>query len=171
MSARDDAFLFLCNGGAGDDNHANQLLAAHRAEVLAADGQAYDGELAMLRGLVRTLRVIVRNDGSPEKQRAEVRQLLAEHAGDEAAARLLAMETASAYGAPKFFQAGHGYTHRDGSDFRCVAVTAHPVTGEPRALGWIVRNGWHSAGALDPDDWTHAYDGCEPPADTQGDSK
>lgn len=64
---------------------------------------------------------------------------------------------------PDFFQVGHGYTHRDGSDFKCVAITTHPLTGEPRALGWIIRNGWHDAGALDPDDWAHAYDGCEPP--------
>lgn len=65
---------------------------------------------------------------------------------------------------PDFFQPGHGYTHRDGTDFRCVAVTTHPNTGERRALGWIVRNGWHEPGSCDPDDWTHNYDGCEPPA-------
>lgn len=63
-----------------------------------------------------------------------------------------------------FFEPGHAYTHRDGSDFRCVAVTAHPNTGERRALGWIVRNGWHEGGALDPDDW-QMYDGCQPPAE------
>lgn len=72
-------------------------------------------------------------------------------------------EAAQAEPAPDFFQVGHGYTHRDGSDFLCIAVTTHPATGEPRALGWIIRNGWHDAGALDPDDWAHAYDGCEPP--------
>jgi len=72
-------------------------------------------------------------------------------------------EAAQAEPAPGFFQVGHGYTHRDGSDFLCVAVTTHPLTGEPRALGWIIRSGWHDAGALDPDDWAHAYDGCEPP--------
>lgn len=47
----------------------------------------YPGELAMLRGLVRTLRVVVRQDASAEKQRAEVRKLLHEHASDDAAAR------------------------------------------------------------------------------------
>lgn len=51
------------------------------------DEQAYDGELDMLRGLVRTIGVVVRDDGSAEKHRAEVRQLLHEHATDEAAAR------------------------------------------------------------------------------------
>jgi hypothetical protein len=47
----------------------------------------YPGALAMLRGLVRTLRVVVRQDASAEKQRAEVRKLLHEHASDDAAAR------------------------------------------------------------------------------------
>lgn len=65
-----------------------------------ADGQEYDGELAMLRGLVRTLRVVVRDDGSAEAQRAEVRQLLHEHVTDEAAARVEAEEKATASAAP-----------------------------------------------------------------------
>ena len=66
--------------------------------------------------------------------------------------------------APDFFQPGHGYTHRDGSDFYTVAVTTHPVTGEPRAFGWRIRNGLHEGAALDPDDWQQ-YDGCPPPED------
>lgn len=65
--------------------------------------------------------------------------------------------------APSFFQPGHAYTHRDGSDFRCVAVTTHPNTGEARAFGWRIRNGWHEGATLDPDDWQQ-YDGCPPPA-------
>jgi predicted DCC family thiol-disulfide oxidoreductase YuxK len=60
-------------------------LDAYRAEVLAEDGQAYDGELAMLRGLVRTLRAVVRDDREEVAQR-EVRRLLYEHAADERAA-------------------------------------------------------------------------------------
>lgn len=51
------------------------------------DTEAYPGELEMLRGLVRTLRVVVRHDGAAEGQRAEVRRLLWQHAGDDAAAR------------------------------------------------------------------------------------
>ncbi|MEU9558034.1 hypothetical protein [Streptomyces fumanus] len=47
------------------EDDARQFLAEHdarvRAEALAADGQAYDGELAMLRGLVSTLRVMARH--------------------------------------------------------------------------------------------------------------
>lgn len=49
-----------------------------------ADGQAYDGELAMLRGLVRTLRVVVRPDTVDV---TEVRRLLQHHVGDDAQAR------------------------------------------------------------------------------------
>jgi hypothetical protein len=60
-------------------------LEAHRAEVLAEDGQAYDGELAMLRGLVRTLRAVVRDDRADVAQK-EVRRLLYEHTADERAA-------------------------------------------------------------------------------------
>jgi hypothetical protein len=54
----------------------------------AATGEAYDGELAMLRGLVRTLRATARY-GTVR----EVQQLLAEHAADDAAARLNATTT------------------------------------------------------------------------------
>lgn len=71
---------------------ADENPAAATPEGIAADGQAYDGELAMLRGLVRTLRVVVREDVDV----AEVRRLLHEHATDEAAAR----EEATAEAAP-----------------------------------------------------------------------
>lgn len=57
-----------------------------RAEALATDGQAYDGELAMLRGLFRTLRPVVRHVSDAEKL-AEVQRLLHEHARDDADAR------------------------------------------------------------------------------------
>lgn len=52
--------------------------------VATEDKQAYDGELAMLRGLVRTLHVVVRPD---QVDVGEVRRLLHEHATDDAAAR------------------------------------------------------------------------------------
>jgi hypothetical protein len=47
------------------------------------DHEAYDGELTMLRGLVRTLRVVVREDDTLP----EVRRLLHQHASDDADAR------------------------------------------------------------------------------------
>ncbi|MFI1702012.1 hypothetical protein ACH419_39530 [Streptomyces bobili] len=86
MSAR-ERLQVMVRTERGDMNVYSQpevraALDAHRAEVLAGDGQAYDGELAMLRGLVRTLRVVVREDNNV----AEVRRLLHQHAADEAAA-------------------------------------------------------------------------------------
>lgn len=90
---------------------------------------------------------------------AQMRQYLAEHL----AGALGPAAGESTTTTPGFFQPGHDYTHRDGSDFKCVTVTAHPITGERRALGWIIRNGRHEGATLDPDDWTQ-YDGYEPPA-------
>jgi hypothetical protein len=68
--------------------------------VTGLDKQAYDGELAMLRGLVRTLRVVVRPD---EVDVGEVRRLLHEHDRDEASAR----DQAEATSAAQHFAAGH----------------------------------------------------------------
>jgi hypothetical protein len=79
MNARDDISAHFTS-----DTLADQLLDAHRAEVLAEDGQAYDGELALLRSLVRTLRATVRPDDATVDQ---VRQLLHHHLNDDAAAR------------------------------------------------------------------------------------
>lgn len=71
--------------------------------------------------------------------------------------------------APDFFQPGHAYTHRDGSDFRCVAVTTHPESGKQVALGWHTDTaGWTFVGVRNNDQWNHEYDGCKPPADTAG---
>lgn len=123
---RDDLLLMLLNGGAADEKHANELLDAHRAEVLAealqaarteterlengdhdaraargarsvtyllrnlarekssrpaADatpGEAYPGQLAMLTGLVATLRAVAEHGDLDD-----VRKLLAEHQRDE----------------------------------------------------------------------------------------
>lgn len=89
MSARRQIIAALSEDSMGgiatlhDVAHAEQLVDAHQAEVLATDGQAYDGELSMLRGLVRTLRVVVRHDSDL----AEVWRLLVEHTRDDAAAR------------------------------------------------------------------------------------
>lgn len=54
----------------------------HRTAVLAEDGQAYDGELTMLRVLARTLRVAARHGDLPAMQQA-----LIHHASDDAEAR------------------------------------------------------------------------------------
>jgi hypothetical protein len=69
---------------------------------------------------------------------------------------------------PDFFQVGHGYTHRDGSDFLCVAVTVHPQTGERLAMGWRV-DSWacHYPTTVGINQWNHEYDGVQPPAITE----
>ena len=126
-------------------------LDAHRAEVLAEDGQAYDGELAMLRGLVRTLRTVIRDAGTAEKQRAEVERLLHHHAADDAAAREKSSHQAEA--TPDFFQPGRTYEYAGLHIlFRCDAVGIHPVTGDPSAVGWIRYTG----GGWSPGDYSPA---------------
>lgn len=85
MSALESLTEVFGEGGHGDNSEqfARELLDEHRAEVLAADGQAYDGELAMYRQLVRTLRAVVRHDDNA----AEVWRLLHQHVIDDMAAR------------------------------------------------------------------------------------
>lgn len=65
---------------------ARAAVAGEKSSRPAADAtpEAYDGELAMLRGLVRTLRVVVRPD---DADMGEVRRLLWQHVADETAAR------------------------------------------------------------------------------------
>lgn len=92
------------------------------------DGQAYDGELAMLRGLVRALRVAARNGELPEVQR-----MLMEHAHDDRVSRANTGEEASAPAptATSFFQAGRTYQSRSTQPdrvlrlFRCTELTTH----------------------------------------------
>lgn len=154
----------LASRRGGDEDSARALLDAHRAAVLAADGQAYDGELAMLRGLARTLRVVVRPDDTSVDV-AEVRRLLHEHAADEAEAR----EKSSPAGAdatPEFFQPGHTYTRNLPyrapelrPDFQCTGVGHHPTKSEPRAFGFY-RSGsmspWGSV-ALNSEAWADGW--------------
>lgn len=142
--------------------YANKLADAHRVEVLTEAA----AELDRIADTVEAR--VAEHYGPASGISPGSAQMLRDAAGNvRYMARKDTREGESTTAAPDFFQPGHGYTHRNGTDFRCVAVTTHPNTGERRALGWIVRNGWHEAGALDPDDWTHNYDGCEPPADTE----
>ncbi|MFI6251455.1 hypothetical protein [Streptomyces sp. NPDC051016] len=86
MSARDELIEIVTRdpqSSGGDTTWATDLVDAHQAEVLAADGQAYDGELAMLRTLIRTLRAVARTDDPLP----ELRRLLWLHAEDDAGAR------------------------------------------------------------------------------------
>lgn len=67
-----------------------------------------------------------------------------------------------------FFEPGHAYTHRNGHDFHCVAVTTHPQTGELLAMGWHI-DGWgHAPAIAGTNQWRHEYDGVQAPAGTEG---
>jgi hypothetical protein len=73
---------------------------------------------------------------------------------------------------PDFFEPGHAYTHRDGSDFHCVAITAHPQTGQRLAMGWRSENDeWHRPTVCNLGQWLHEYDGVQPPTSTEDDAK
>lgn len=123
----------------------------------ATPGEAYDGELAMLRGLVRTLRAVVRDDRADVAQR-EVRRLLYEHAADERDAYRRAMGHSPADTTP-FFQPGHTYEYAALHIlFRCDAVSTHPVTREPSAVGWVrYHGGGWSSGDYSPAEYTDGW--------------
>lgn len=98
---------------------------AYRAEVLAAHGEAYDGQLVMLTGLVATLQAVVEHGDL-----AEVRKLLAEHDRGDAEAREKSSPT-GADATPDFVQPGHTYT-------RPEPHLRGPETGEPFAWKFLV---------------------------------
>ena len=67
-----------------------------------------------------------------------------------------------------FFEPGHAYTHRNGTDFHCVTVTAHPKTGERLAMGWHFDSwGLHYPTTVGITEWRHEYDGVTPPEAVQ----
>ena len=147
MTARDDLAAVLLTGGAATNALATGLLDAYREEVLAK-------AIARLKKIPVQCTALTGPVWYGDGWNGAIRQL------EDIADYQKPDDTTET---PDFFQPGHAYTHRDGSDFRCVAVTTHPNNGERRALGWTVRNGWHEGGALDPDDW-QMYDGCQSPA-------
>lgn len=137
MSALDDVRRALTDaykdGIAHDGLTVGDLMNALTTDM-ALDAEVYPGELAMLRGLVRTLRVAGRQGDLPA-----VQQALLHHAVDDANAR----DAAEKQGGPDFFQVGRTYT--DGNGFRAPElttlfmvehVTRHPVRGHLRAIGW-----------------------------------
>lgn len=158
MSARDSFRALFGTLDEASEADLDRRLDAHRDEVLAADGQAYDGELAMLRGLVRTLRTVVRYGASAEAQRAEVQRLLAEHERDEqdAYAGLGEKATASATATPDFCQVGRTYSDPSADNdwkFRVDTITTHPEDGERTALGWRHFRGEWTEQAYGEDDF------------------
>jgi hypothetical protein len=133
--------------------HYHDAMDAHRAEVLREaaallEDRACDADWAQPRDYIAGLR--------------EGAELLLANTGEEATA-----EAATA--TPDFFQPGHSYTHRNGvEDFHCVAVTAHPQTGERLAMGWRV-DSWalHYPAAVGINQWRHEYDGVQSPTSTE----
>ncbi len=121
------------------------------ADYQQPDDEAYPGELQRLRATVLALRVAaLRKEDLTEAQR-----VLNDHEDWRKKAT-----AAAATATPDFFQRGHSYTHRDGTDFRCVEVTAHPQTGERVAVGWHIDGwGWHYPAAVGINQWNHEYDG------------
>ncbi|MFB6934533.1 hypothetical protein [Streptomyces chartreusis] len=122
-----------------------QYDASRRAEALAEDGQAYNGELAMLRGVVATLKAVAQHGDL-----SDVEKLLREHTIDDADAR-------DAAGVAPFFRPGHTYSKgQDGYkapeqtwQFRCVAIADHPREDAGRRAFGFMRQGlgpWESAG-------------------------
>nr|WP_187279174.1 hypothetical protein [Streptomyces lavendulae] len=68
--------------------------------------------------------------------------------------------------ASDFFQPGHAYTRRDGSTFRCVAVTTHPDSGWRVAIGWHTDTaGYTFVDFRNVDHWNHEYDGVKAPTE------
>lgn len=128
------------------------------ADYQTPDDEAYPGELERLRALSLAVRVVVRNrrERSVEEQQAELQRVMDAH---------LAWEKNATKGtAPDFFRVGHAYTHRDGSDFHCVAITAHPQTGQRLAMGWRSEHDeWHRPTVCNLGQWLHEYDGVQAP--------
>lgn len=162
MSARDKLIEIVTRdprASGGDEVWATDLVDAYRADILGAAIEAARGEY------------LHDQTGVPEDEAynravsdvvAAIGALLAAHAKYETEAR----EKSSPFGAdatPDFFEPGHSYTHRDGSTFRCVAVTTHPDSGERVAIGWHTDTAnWTFAGVRNINHWNHEYDGVTP---------
>ncbi|MFL1904822.1 hypothetical protein ACJWDR_37820 [Streptomyces tauricus] len=114
----------------------DRLLDAYRAEILA------EADLLPKKDVVAWLTKKAR-EGTPV-------ELLASKA-DRGAIRPDNLRLLPA----KFFEADRTY-RRGIYEFRCLAVTTDPRSGEARAVGLRSRGGWPWVGAaLDPDDWEH----------------
>lgn len=118
------------------------------AEYQLPDDEAYPGELARFRGLVRGLRVAARKGDMDGVQR-----MLLDHAAFDGDERDRVKKLR-----PDFFEVGRTYASGTWR-FRCEVISPSPGTSERRALGWkyapvYAVHHWYAT-ALDPDDWAH----------------
>jgi hypothetical protein len=177
-----------------DVAHAEQLVDAHRAEVLH-EAAAFVGnddtcdcggcDTCIGRKLADGLRATAGEEASAQAPtaaellpKADVVAWLVKKSREEKSwdAAVLASKVARGAVRPNnlrtlpadFFEPGHAYTHRDGTDFKCVAVTTHPQTGERLAMGWRV-DSWacHYPATVGVNQWNHEYDGVQPSTSTE----
>jgi hypothetical protein len=147
MSARRQIIAALSEDSMGgiatlhDVAHAEQLVDAHRAEVLAE----------ATTWLVKKAREYRATRNKLGRTQADTTAVLASKIARGAVRpdnRLMLPD-------PKFFEVDRTYA-ADRWQFHCLAVTSHPRTGEARAIGWYTsKTGLPSVEALDPDDWEH----------------
>ncbi|MFJ5151417.1 hypothetical protein ACIQCF_07480 [Streptomyces sp. NPDC088353] len=158
MSARDKLYAYAGTPSVLPESMLDEALDTYRAEVVA------ERDAEIMRWLGKKAREY-RATGSPQHAlQADTIELMASKISRGAVrpdnTRL------PAGGAPDFFQPGHAYTHRDGSTFRCVAVTTHPDGGERVALGWHTDTAdWTFVAVRNINHWNHEYDGVQPPAE------
>lgn len=148
MNARDELIEIVTSSpewSGGDVVWSTGLIDAHRDEVLA------EADLLPKADVVAWLTKKARED-------TPVWQLASK--ADRGAIRPDNLRMLPA----TFFEPGHSYTHRNGSDFHCVAVTAHPQTGERLAMGWHIDSwGLHYPATFGINQWRHEYDGVQAP--------
>lgn len=150
MSARRQIIAALSEDSLGgiatmeDVAHAEQLVDAHRTEVLAE----------VTAWLIKKAREFHVSSRKKEREQGDTCAVLASKIARGAVRpdNLLMLPQAG------FFEVGREYTSGTWK-FRCEAISPSPGTNELRALGWKHApvydvHQWHAV-ALDPDDWEH----------------
>lgn len=147
MSARDKLYAYAGTPSVLPESMLDAALDAYRDEILA------EADLLPKADVVAWLTKKAREDTPVD--------LLASKA-DRGAIRPDNLRMLPA----KFFEPGHSYTHRNGSDFQCVTVTTHPQTGERLAMGWHIDSWGHTPAVVGINQWRHEYDGVQAPEAT-----
>lgn len=144
----------LASRRGGDEASARTLLDAYRIGVLTE----------VTAWLVKKARVFRSAGGSVRAAQADAIAALASKVG-RGAVRANNLQALPA----DFYEVGHTYEYAPlRLLFRCDAVGAHPVTGEPSAVGWVRYHGsgW-SSGCYSPAEYA---DGWTDITDTTGDN-